>query len=548
MPKIFISYRRADSRKDSGRIYDRLVDAFGKDNIFKDVDNIPFGRDFRGVLSEAVNQCQVMLAVIGQQWLTITDTDGSRRLDNPADFVRIEIQSGLQRGDARCLVIPVIVDNAAMPNADKLPLELRELAFKNAITVRDDPDFHRDMERLVRQLQQYDIELKTREHVPVTQKSGANKAAQSHQADSPDVTSNPLLRFLKSPIGIALAILILLLLVFLLSQFIPRGSTTPTPTVAALSASDTPQTSAMIPTITDTLTLPPPQVPTREPSAVPTYTVTPTIAPTPLPPTATLTQTPSNTPTATNPPTQTAMPVITHNADWKIFEQSFNGVPMMQVPAGCFDMGSEQGADDEKPVTKICFDHPYWIDKTEVTNAQFAQFGGNAAKSSTWTDPNRPRETITWFEASDFCELRGGHLPTEAEWEYAARGPDNLTFPWGNDFNTANAVYSDNANNQTAAVGSKPSGASWVGALDMSGNVWEWVSTLYKAYPYPVPGSYDERHNWIAADNTSNLRTLRGGSWNSPGDGLRAAYHIRSGPLYSNSSLGFRCAIFAPNF
>lgn len=152
MPKIFISYRRADSRKDASRIYDRLVEAFGKSNIFKDVDNIPFGRDFRGVLSEAVNQCDVMLVVIGQHWINIEDESGNRRLDNPADFVRIEVQTGLQRGDARCLVIPVLVDNAEMPPANLLPPEMQVLAFKNAVAVRDDPDFHNDMFRLITQI------------------------------------------------------------------------------------------------------------------------------------------------------------------------------------------------------------------------------------------------------------------------------------------------------------------------------------------------------------------------------------------------------------
>lgn len=497
MPKIFISYRRADSRKDAGRIYDRLVDAFGKDNIFKDVDNIPFGRDFRGVLSEAVNQCQVMLAVIGQQWLTIADTDGSRRLDNPADFVRIEIQSGLQRGDDHCLVIPVIVDNAVMPNADKLPPELRELAFKNAITVRDDPDFHRDMERLVRQLQQYDIELKTREHVPVTQRSGANKTAhqflsasdKSSASDNPASSPNQRLHFLKSPVGIVLAILLFLILLFLLSQIIPRGTNPPTPSTAALSASTTPP-----PTVSTTLT-------------------------------------------------QTPVPIVLHNADWKTVEQDFDGVIMMRVPVGCFDMGSEQGNGDEMPVTPICFDQHYWIDKTEVTSAQFAQFSGKAAQSSNWTDSNRPRESVTWFEARDFCALRGSRLPTEAEWEYAARGPDNLIYPWGNDFDAANAVYSNSSNNQTATVSSKPSGFSWVGALDMSGNVWEWVSTLYKTYPYPTPNSILEQDSWIVINDITNNRVQRGGSWyDSDADLLRGAYRGGNVPDFHSNFVGFRCA------
>jgi hypothetical protein len=132
--KIFISYRRADSRKDAARIYDRLVEAFGKENVFKDVDSIPLGKDFRGILREAVAQCDVQLVVIGKQWLDIRDEFGKRRLDDPNDFVRIEVASSLQRDS--CLVIPVLVDSSLMPRDIDLPADLRELAYKNATVVR----------------------------------------------------------------------------------------------------------------------------------------------------------------------------------------------------------------------------------------------------------------------------------------------------------------------------------------------------------------------------------------------------------------------------
>jgi hypothetical protein len=153
MPKIFISYRRADSRKDTGRIYDRLSQAFGKGNLFMDIDNIPLGRDFRGVLREAIAQTDALLVIIGRQWVNVTDENGHRRLDNPADFVRIELESGLQRDT--CLVVPILVDGAPMPRADELPDSLRELAFKNAIIVRDDPDFNNDVTKLIAGLRNY---------------------------------------------------------------------------------------------------------------------------------------------------------------------------------------------------------------------------------------------------------------------------------------------------------------------------------------------------------------------------------------------------------
>src|SRR6266540_3071475 len=115
MPSIFISYRRSDSKVYAARIYDELVDVFGRRNIFKDVDNIPPGSDFRGVLKEAVSQCEALLVVIGTTWLNTPDKNGTRRLDDPDDFVRIEVESGLQRPQAR--VIPILVDGAQMPTS-----------------------------------------------------------------------------------------------------------------------------------------------------------------------------------------------------------------------------------------------------------------------------------------------------------------------------------------------------------------------------------------------------------------------------------------------
>jgi hypothetical protein len=156
MPKIFICYRRDDSTHQAGRIFDHLADHFGKHELFKDVDSIPLGLDFRRVLSEKVAHCDVLLAIIGDAWVSTTDAKGERRLDDPNDFVRIEVESALQRNIA---VIPVLVGRASVPQPGDLPESLSQLAFRQGLAVRADPDFHNDVDRLIRGIKEVHDEL-----------------------------------------------------------------------------------------------------------------------------------------------------------------------------------------------------------------------------------------------------------------------------------------------------------------------------------------------------------------------------------------------------
>ena len=144
---IFISYRRQDSNDVTGRIYDRLVQYFGRETIFKDVDSIPLGIDFRESLGDAVGKCNLFLAVIGRQWLSSQSESGARRLDDPRDFVRIEIEAAMRRDIP---VIPLLVQGAGMPGEKDLPPSLQALVFRNAIPIRPDPDFHHDIDRLIK--------------------------------------------------------------------------------------------------------------------------------------------------------------------------------------------------------------------------------------------------------------------------------------------------------------------------------------------------------------------------------------------------------------
>jgi len=147
---IFISYRRGDSADITGRIYDRVAQHFGKDAVFKDVDSIPLGIDFQKHLQEAVGQCSVLLAIIGRGWVDAGKESGKRRLDDSRDHLRIEIETALRRDIP---VIPVLVQGGVIPEADYLPDSLKSLAYRNGLSVRPDPDFHPDMDRLIKGIQ-----------------------------------------------------------------------------------------------------------------------------------------------------------------------------------------------------------------------------------------------------------------------------------------------------------------------------------------------------------------------------------------------------------
>ena len=142
-PHIFVSYRRDDVPDTVGRIYDNLVGVFGSAHVFKDVDSIPLGHDFRTVIDHAVAQCDVMLVVIGPQWLSV-DLRGRRRLDDPDDFVRLEIEAALRRGIP---IIPMLAMGARFPAPQEMPEPIAGLSYRNGLSIRSDPDFHRDMER-----------------------------------------------------------------------------------------------------------------------------------------------------------------------------------------------------------------------------------------------------------------------------------------------------------------------------------------------------------------------------------------------------------------
>jgi len=261
---------------------------------------------------------------------------------------------------------------------------------------------------------------------------------------------------------------------------------------------------------------------------------------------------------------------VTANDQWQPVVRTFDGVEMALVPAGCFMMGFDGGLPEEQPVHEVCIEHPFWIDVTEITVAEYARFlnGQDEPVESLegWLDflwsplyeptvqltrlddqwmplpgrVDRPLESVKWLGAEIYCGWRSARLPTEAEWEYAARGPDNLYYPWGNEFVRENVVR---VTRRTVLpdVGSRPGGASWVGALDMSTSLFEWVNSIYRPYPYSAA---DGREVSSMIDDTSD-RVFRGSAWYHPDgmhDNVSATARFNAPPDYAAWYYGFRCA------
>jgi len=387
MSGIFISYRREDSIAYAGRLFDRLADQFGEEQIFMDIDTMKLGHSFVKQLEDAVSACDVLIAVIGKNWLTGTDEAGHCRLDNPKDFVRIEIKTALERDIP---VIPLLVGGATIPEATSLPDDIANLSELHGMELSD-TRFRADAARLIDQLAEY-VSKESAEGSPVL--------------DVPEVS--------KVPENMVL---------------IPKGP--------FLYGEDR---------------------------------------------------------------VHAEIPNDVYMGIYPVTNDQYNEF-MLANGYGLKKYWSEEGW-AWKQENHVNRPH-YWTD-------------------SKWNQADHPVVGVSYYEAEAYASWAGKRLPTEQEWERAARGTDGREYPWGNVFDMTRCNSLESGIDATTPVTTYPKGISPSGCFDMAGNVWEWGASWY-----------EQSLNW---------RVVRGGSWDNFPVDLRASG--RSGYTIVNrfDFLGFRLA------
>ena len=449
------------------------------------MDSIPLGSDFAEELDKAVAQCQVLLVIIGKTWVTVTEADGTRRLDNPDDFVRIEVESALKRNIP---VIPILLEGANMPKRSQLPKSLHTLARRNGTQVGYDPRFHADMDRLVKGIKASLILQKSPLKSPVETeliKQIRDRCKAEGFTRSPQVPFARVIRSWINEVGTGSS------LQERVDQHVVYWTT----------CRDNPslshdQVKAML----------------------------------------------SDSSKFVN----KGKPKDAVEKSNKIIDVG-NGVTLelVRIPGGEFLMGSPEGeeCDTERPQHKVTV-LEFWMGKYPITQAQYKAVIGN--NPSRFKGDEHPVESLSWSDALRFCEKlskkTGGpfRLPSEAEWEYACRAETSTRYFLGDNLTKEQANF-DKTKEQTIPVGTYP--PNFYGLYDMHGNVFEWCQDHW--HPNynraPVDGSA-----WTK-DGDSSLRVLRGGSWADPPCDCRSAFRNNSYPLNVISTFGFRVVSAPPD-
>jgi formylglycine-generating enzyme required for sulfatase activity len=524
-------------------VRDRLEREFGRDLLFMDVDSVPLGVNFVQVLGEEIAKCDALLAIIGPGWLDGRDENGNRRLDNPDDFVRIEIEAALKRGIP---VIPILLEGTRVPKANQLPDGLKELALRNGIEIRH-TSFHDDMERLVRGLKgvqsPQNPDQATPSRVDRTDAEGGvmTDATIAHAVPERDKQFRLGVRSVAFVwLGAAIGALVLTGLAADQAGLLKLWSLNPAKPASSGSLDRKVDPAGTKNAESDKGIRVGPNGRAEEDAAR------------------------SNSALAVGP-----------GSGQSFRDQLADGEPcptcpeMVVVPAGSFMMGTparEVGHDDnEGPQRRITIARPFAVGKYEVTFAEWdACVAAGACKQNPdderWGRDNRPvinvsrdditKEYLPWLSRKTGKTYR---LLTEAEWEYAARAGSTTRFHFGNDEkdlcsygNVADLTAKEKnkdwtvANCQdgyvnTAAVGSFKSNA--FGLYDMHGNVWEMVQDCFgDSYAgAPVDGSA------VTHGDCTN-RVVRGGSWIGNPLGVRSGSRFSITPDLRDNWVGFRLA------
>ncbi|PZV05281.1 MAG: hypothetical protein DCF32_11300 [Leptolyngbya sp.] len=559
---VFISYRRLTSKDITGRIYDRLVAHFGENSVFKDVDSIPFGVNFCHHLEQEVSHCPVLLAIIDPQWLRVTDAHGNPKLANPSDWVRVEIEAALRRDR---LVIPVLVNGATLPDDTALPEGLRGLVHRQSAVVRCDPDFHRDLDRLIHRIEGVFGSLTVASSPPPLVANPVNGQA-AVAVLAPVTASKPAQPSAVRPMGrrrwlrltglgllgggTAMAVrqqvpALQTLTPGDVSQAVPSLATLPDRLQKALEQGEGPAPEPefsglepLEPALPEPVT-PEPEVPTLEVSdsgelysyesvSVDEYGMG-------------RSQVKFSTPSHKALRLETPIGPVT--------------LRLVSIIGGQFVLGApatELGHDPSQPPQTIAAVDSFWMSVHPITQGQWRAVALLPAVNRE-LDPNpayftgndRPVEQVSWQEAVEFCDrlnelikthsdqpgLRRYRLPTEAEWEYACRAKTTTPFHTGQTLTTELANYNGTKPYRQEPVGQFRGTTTAVGAFgkandfglyDMHGNVLEWCS------PNRDVSSKD---TW---------RVVRGGSWQSPPQQCRSAYRAGLKADTRSNEVGFR--------
>ncbi|MEA5452104.1 SUMF1/EgtB/PvdO family nonheme iron enzyme [Leptolyngbya sp. CCNP1308] len=563
---IFISYRRLTSIDITGRIYDRLVAHFGENSVFKDVDSIPFGVNFRHHLEQEVSHCPVLLAIIDPQWLGVTDDRGRPKLANPADWVRVEIEAALRRDR---LVIPVLVGGATLPEDDALPEGMRGLVHRQSALVRCDPDFHRDLDRLIHRIEGVFSSLaigstpSTPSSLPapsLIDELAAALATANKTAQESAIRPMGRRRWLRLA-GLGL-----------LGGGTAMAVRQQVPALQTLTPGEVSKAMPALATLPDRIQNALAQgegaalTPTLEPLDLGTSTSaleSPGLA-TPDPDAPTLGASDSGELYSYESVTvdefgmgrsQVKFSTPAHKA--LRLETPIGPVTLrlVSIVGGQFVLGApatEPGHDPLQPPQTIAAVESFWMSVHPITQGQWRAVAQLPAVSRE-LDPNpayftgndRPVEQVSWLEAVEFCDrlnqlvethpdqpgLRRYRLPTEAEWEYACRAKTTTPFHTGQTLTTELANYNGTQPYRQEPVGQFRGTTTAVGAFgkandfglyDMHGNVLEWCSSSRDASPGDV---------W---------QVVRGGSWQSPPQQCRSAFRSGRKADTRSNEVGFR--------